>query len=155
MLSLRMSSSENRFPLFRDMRWSLRLHAGLLDDGEILVAFRLHEGGELIDRQRGHVGTFIPQPRPEIGLRDDLVDLGIDPRDHLLWRSTRREDALPETEVEIGEPGRLRDGRHIGRRRRTLGGRYRKQLQRAGLDLRYPRRKSRKEEIDVPAQEIV
>ena len=41
---------------------SLRLHAGLLDDVEILLAFFLHEGGELLDRERGHVGAFVAQP---------------------------------------------------------------------------------------------
>src|SRR5262245_43598245 len=88
---------------------SLRLEIGILDDAEELVAFRLHERCELLDRRRLHVGARLEQPRLHVRLCQDLVDLGIEPHDDLSRRRARREEALPERDIEASNATRLGD----------------------------------------------
>ena len=45
---------------------SLRLDAGLADDALVFLAFGLHERGELLGRQRRHVGAGIEQLLPRL-----------------------------------------------------------------------------------------
>src|SRR5215211_1105424 len=74
---------------------SLRLQAGLVDDGLELGDLRLGEGGELIDRHGADIGALLQQLLLDLGLVQDLVDLGVEPRDDLLRRAARGEEALP------------------------------------------------------------
>ncbi len=127
----------------------------MVDDVEILVALRPCEGGELLGRHRRHLRAVVLEPAADVGLGDQPVDLGIEAGHHLFRRSPRREDALPEADIEIADLCRFADGWHIGSGRRALRGRDRDELQRVRLDLRIGGGESGEEEIDVRAEQIV
>ena len=59
----------------RAQRAQSGLHAGLADDALVLLALRLHERGELLDRLRRHVGARIDQLLARRRIGEDLVDL--------------------------------------------------------------------------------
>src|SRR3954451_3698043 len=78
------------------------LEACLFDDLQKFLAFRFHEGAELIDRYGHDLGACLQQLCLHIRLQQDFVDLRIEPRDELRRSAPRRKDPLPERDVETG-----------------------------------------------------
>src|ERR1043166_9313870 len=94
--------------------WRLlfRLEGRVLDDLLISCGFGFHEGIELIDRERGDIGALIAQALVGFRIHDDLVDLGIEPRDDIRRCALWCEEPNPEDEVELRNIRDFGDGRN-------------------------------------------
>ena len=75
--------------------------------------------------------------------------------DDRLRRAGRREEALPQRQIEMRIVDRLGDRRHVGRAAGALGRRDREDFHLAALQQRRRRGKAREIHIDVAAEQIV
>ena len=94
---------------------SLRLHAGNFylpfPDRELA----LHENLEILRALRGRVGTHGENPLLHFLRRDDLQQFHAQALDDCLREIGRAEYSLPCHDTEVGQSGRLGNGRQIGR----------------------------------------
>ena len=125
-----------------------------LHDARVLVALGLDECGELIDRHRHDVDAGVVHLLPDVGQRERVVDRLVQRRDHVGWRVVRREEAAPQAEIEILDPGRLGDGRHVGRHRGAARGRDRQHLHLPGVHERQRGGEAGEIEVDVAPEQV-
>src|SRR5262245_954335 len=94
-------------------RLLLWLDPGVLDNRGELHDLGLHERLELTDRHRRDLSAGIDELGLDVWLLQDAVDLGIEPPNDLAGRTLRREEALPERNVEVADTASLRHRRHL------------------------------------------
>src|SRR6266478_8360258 len=88
-------------------RTSLLLDSGVLDQLFPKHQLIAHESAELFRRAGERIHAERCELRLDLGLLDNLADLGVKPRHDLLGQIGRTEIALPGRDVEIRHPGLL------------------------------------------------
>ena len=87
-------------------RYTSNLFAGnphFLDHAPIFGELFTSQDAEFLGRAAAHGETQFFQLAAHLGIADRLQNLGIEPRDDILWRAGRRKNGKPRIEVEAGQ----------------------------------------------------
>src|SRR5712691_8710014 len=109
--------------------------------------------GELPRRACGDFRAERLEPLAQVRQAQHLDDVAVEPLDERRGRTPRHDNAVPGDRLEPGY-ARLGQGRQLGHRRRTPGGRDRERAQPPGLDVGNHRSRGREHELRLTGDDV-